>query len=461
MKLAFLDYLVVLFYFILVYYAGFILVKYFGKDNSKTDFILAGRNLTLPFFVASLVATWYGNILGIGEFVYKNGIVAFTCFAFPYYIAAVLFAVYLSKRINKTNFTSIPEKIEFHYGKKAKLISSIIILLITIPATSILMLGILIQLVFEINLSYAIIIGTIISTSYLFKGGLRADILTNTIQFIFMYLGFGVLLYFTFKTYGFFPKEILNLPPTFLKATGNFSWQYLIVWQIIALQTFIDPSFHQRSASAKNEKTAQNGIYISLIFWIIFDFMTITCGLYAKTFLSNINPIMSYPLFADMILPVFWKGVFYACLLAIVMSTLESYMFLSGVTIGNDILNNLINKTNKFSIKRLVDIGMILSSIIGITLAIFIPSPIELIYKLASIAVPGLLLPLLVSYSNNFKLSEKKCIILMLFSSCISLIWTLFQSQFYFSFLKPIEPMMLGICSSFILGLFLIKYKKV
>lgn len=457
MKLEFIDYLVILFYFVLVYYAGFKLVKYFGKDDSKTDFILAGRNVTLPFFVASLVATWYGNILGIGEFVYKNGIVAFTCFAFPYYIAAVLFAIYLSKRINKTTFNSIPEKIEYHYGKKAKFISSIIILFITIPATSILMLGVLIQLVFNIDLRYAIIIGTILSTSYLFKGGLKADILTNTIQFVFMYLGFGVLLYFAIQHFGFFPKEIVNLPSPLLKVTGNFSWQYIIVWQIIALQTFVDPSFHQRSASAKNEKTAQNGIYVSLLFWIIFDFMTITCGLYAKAFLANINPIMSYPLLAEQILPVFWKGVFYVCLLAIVMSTLESYMFLSGVTIGNDILNNLINKSGKISVKRLVDYGMIISAIIGISLAIYIPSPIDLLYKLSSIAVPGLLFPLLISYSNKISLSSNKCVFLMLFSSSISLFWTLIQSQLQISIFMAVEPMLVGICLSFVLSLFLVK----
>jgi SSS family solute:Na+ symporter len=460
MKLVFIDYLMILFYFILVYYAGFRLVNYFGKDESKSDFILAGRNVTLPFFVASLVATWYGNILGIGEFVYRNGIVAFTCFALPYYIAAVFFALYLSKRINKTTFSSIPEKIEFHYGAKARFISSIIILFITIPASSILMLGILIQLVFNIDLIYAIVLGTILSTSYIFKGGLKADILTNTIQFVFMYLGFGVLLFFAIQHFGFFPKEIINLPAPLLKLTGNFSWQYLIVWQIIALQTFVDPSFHQRSASAIDEKTAQNGIYVSILFWILFDFLTISCGLYAKAFLANINPIMSYPLLADMILPVFWKGVFYVCLLAIVMSTLESYMFLSGVTIGNDILDNLINKSGKISVKRLIDYGMVISAILGISLAIYIPSPIDLLYKLSSIAVPGLLFPLLISYSKKISLSSNKCVFLMLFSSGISLFWTLIQSQFKITLFLIIEPMLVGICTSFVLSMFLVKFEK-
>jgi SSS family solute:Na+ symporter len=44
-----------------------------GPPDPATDsenFLVAGRTLSLPAFVATLVATWYGGILGVGEFAY-------------------------------------------------------------------------------------------------------------------------------------------------------------------------------------------------------------------------------------------------------------------------------------------------------------------------------------------------------------------------------------------------------
>ena len=35
--------------------------------SGVVDYLLAGRRVTLPAFVATLVTTWYGGILGIGE----------------------------------------------------------------------------------------------------------------------------------------------------------------------------------------------------------------------------------------------------------------------------------------------------------------------------------------------------------------------------------------------------------
>ena len=69
-------------YFIIIYGIGF-----FKKSNSdKNSFIFAGRKLTLPAFVATLVSTWYGGILEVGRFSYENGIVTWLIFGVFYYL---------------------------------------------------------------------------------------------------------------------------------------------------------------------------------------------------------------------------------------------------------------------------------------------------------------------------------------------------------------------------------------
>ena len=72
------DWIIICLYFIIVIWAGIARSK---KDNgSDENYILSGRKLSLPGFIASLVTTWYGGILGIGENTYLYGIQTWSIF---------------------------------------------------------------------------------------------------------------------------------------------------------------------------------------------------------------------------------------------------------------------------------------------------------------------------------------------------------------------------------------------
>lgn len=462
----YLDYSVLISYFVTILLIGFVFTRK-KKKGGTNDFILGGRFLTLPIFVATLVATWYGNILGIGEFAYNDGIVAWMCFCFPYYIAAGFFAVFIAKKIRQSQSQTIPEQIEKKFGKKPAWLASLIVLIITIPASYSLMLGNLLQMFTGWDLWLCIVIGAAISISYLFTGGFRADVYTNVAQFIIMYLGFFILIVFAYLNFGSPFDMLAQLPAQHLEPAGKYSIQYILVWFIIAFQTFVDPSFHQRCAAATSPRTAQRGVWLSILFWMVFDTMTITSGLYAKAFIETSNSVLAFPLLGEAVLPHFWKGFFVVTLLAVVMSTLDSYSFISSITIGNDILRPILQKKGKLKIstERLTQIGLLITSLIAVLIAVLLPSAIEIIYKTASIAVPGLLFPLIISYSKKYTLSGKSSIFVMAVSSFVSAFWTagnyLAQSNsFTFSeYFLEIEAMLPGIFVSLILCLILIKKK--
>lgn len=465
MKLELIDVIIIIFYFLLILFIGFFLAPAKESKKNVEEFLLAGRKITLPLFVATLVATWYGNILGVGEFVFKSGVSAWVCFGLPYYIAAFLFALYLSKKIRLSISKTIPEQMCIRFGKLPALFSSLVVLLITTPAAYILMLGVMINLFTGWDLWISIIIGTIISIIFLFTGGFKADVLTNSAQFVLMYIGFAILLIFALITFGFDSNFFSSLPENHLKFFGGFSWQYVVAWYIIAFQTFVDPSFHQRCAAAASEKVARNGILVSILFWMIFDFLTLSTGLYAKAFIEIDNPLLAYPIMGDMILPAFWKGIFVVALLATIMSTLDSYAFISAATIGYDIINPLKNKfqrLKKLSEDGAIKLGLAITSVLGIFIAIIIPSAIEIVFKTASIAVPGLLIPLIISYSNRFYIESKKVNFLIMLPVFASLFWTIgkeaesinfFDSNIFTNF----EPMIIGIVVSIILSLIWLK----
>lgn len=446
------DLAVIALYIIIVLYIGFRSSKSDSDDQDNTEnFILAGRKVTLPFFVGTLVATWYGSILGVGEFVYSSGILAWVCFAFPYYISATLFAFLIAKKIRNSNILTIPDQIESKFGSIAGTLASAIVLIITLPASYILMLGVIIDMFTAWGLATSIVVGAVISLVYIYTGGLKADIRTNFAQFIIMYLGFAALLYFSYSNFGSVFDIADKLPEAHLDPTGGNSWQYVLVWFIISLQTFIDPGFHQRCAAAKTPNVAKNGILISVVFWMIFDAMTLSTGLYARAFFDIGNPLMAYPTLAEAVLPPIWKGVFITALIATVMSTLDSYAFLSATTIGNDLLKKL-KSIKHISTQKLTRVGLVITSILSIILATALPSVIDLIYKTSSIAVPGLLFPLLISFSNKYSLPNKKAVAIMLLGSGTSLIWMM-MAELSIDLAAGIEAMLPGILVSFVFSI--------
>lgn len=450
MKISNIDLILILIYILIIVLVG-LWAKRKEHHSTKDDFILAGRKLTLPFFVASLVATWYGNILGIGEFVYRSGVVAWVCFGVPYYISALIFARFFASRINSSKFSTIPEQISAKFGPTAGFLSSIVILIITLPAAYLLMMGVFFELFTGINLALSILIVAILSSIFLYFGGFKSDIWVNSVQFVMMYIGFAVLLYYSVSNLGTFEEMLSKLPEQHLSWKGDKSVQYVLAWFIISLQTFIDPSFHQRCAAARSNRTARNGIYISVAFWMVFDFLTLFTGLYTKAYLQVTDPLQSYPMLAQSVIPEIWLGLFFVGILSVIMSTFDSYAFISAVTIGNDVLAKLIKNRDTIFLTRL---GLIVSIALSIILGIAIPSAIDLIYKTSSVAIPGLLFPTVISFIEKWTIPKNNILFVIVIPATISLIWIILQSAANIVFINDFEPMLPGIVVSIIIGLF-------
>jgi len=294
-NLSFIDSALILLYFAAVVYVGFRAAR---RQKSDTDeFLLAGRTLTLPMFVATLVSTWYGGILGVGEFSYNFGISNWVVFGVPYYMFALVFALVLAKRIRATNLHTIPDKLEASYDRKTALLGGVLTFLLVTPAAYVLMLGILVQLIFGIDLTTSILLSTFLTVCYLYAGGFRSDVWANAFEFVMMFIGFAMILPFAYAKFGGFDFIAAHVPPLHLSWHGGNTWQYITVWFFIALWTLVDPAFHQRCYAAKDGATARRGILISILFWFCFDFMTSTTGLYARAALPELDkPLFAYPM---------------------------------------------------------------------------------------------------------------------------------------------------------------------
>jgi SSS family solute:Na+ symporter len=410
-----------------------------GRNSDAAGFLVAGRTLTIPFFVASLVATWYGAVLGSGEFILRYGVTFILCFGVPYYIVALLYAGFLSKRIHDAKAVSIPEQFGLTYGNKGQKIVAMLLLVITTPASYQLMIGILVSQAIGLPLLPSIIIGTIISVAYIVKGGLRSDVYANVVQVILMYAGMLLLVGHAIAKFGS-PVTMWNtLPTATIEVPGAIGWIGVLGWFVIAMQTFIDPNFFVRTVAAADHRVARRGLAISVLCWIIFDSMQLLAGLYIVAYAPSSEPTSSYLSFAGSVLPPLANGVFFASLLAAVMSTLDGYALSSATMLAHDIAPRTSERLGKVQSYRL---ALVLVTIAGAVIAYIVPSIIDIIFYSGSIAVSAILVPLVISYTK-LRAGLRRYIVLTLLAPAVAAMISLVG--------KLGEPIFVGLTTSVII----------
>ena len=425
-------------YFIIIFIVGL----YNSKNTDNNDYLYLSRKLTLPSFIATIVTTWYGGILEIGRFSYVNGIVTWIIFGFFYYISAIIFALYIGPKLHKNNIYSIPEYFRVTYGEIPQKITSIILILVSSPAPYLMILSTILIHIFNIDFNIALIFGIIFSISYIYLGGFRAIIKTDSIQFIFMYLGFCLMLFYLIYNFGGMEYLIDNTPSKNLTFTGNLPVGYILSWSLIAMVTFIDPNIFQRTYSSKDIHVIKKGFILSIFLWFIFDILTISVGIYASAIidskiLGNINP---YLFLADTYLPSILKNIFYIGLLSIVMSTIDSFFFVSSMTIGNDLISSKKSLLN-------TKIGLIITGITSYIIASKFTFVIDVWYIFGSIAASALLIPFLLIIFNKKRVLRFPVASLII-PIIVSVIWI------YYDYPYQIDLMYPGILSSLIICLF-------
>jgi len=448
--MALIDYSLIVLYLVAQMGVGFF--RRLGKNSPVAEVILGGRMLTLPAFVASLVSTWYGGILGISEYSYRYGLSNWLVFGVPYYLAAFLFALYLAKKARQSEALTIPDRLAFAYGDKTAAVGAIVIFAMTVPTAYVLMLGVMAEQLFGWPYWAGVVLGTLLSGVYLYMGGFKSVVRTDILQFVLMFLGFAVLVIVLVSRYGGLPFLVEHLPATHLTWNGGRSGWYVAVWYVIALATLIEPCFFQRCYAAKSEGVARNGIFISIICWAVFDFMTTSCGLYARALLPNLtDPVAAFPVLGAQELPPGLFGLFLLAMLATVMSTVDSYLFIAASTFGNDILRRF-GLIGEDKVTRFTHIGLVVTMVLAIVLALFFRSVIDVWYVFGSIGTPALLVPVFTAFVGKRRLSPKWALTSIILSGGVALIWWTSQylspvGEYWFG-LQPIFP---GLAASLII----------
>ncbi len=437
MNIAPVDLSIIIGYFVILFIIGYFVKR---KIHGLNDYFLAGRRLTLPIFVATLVSTWYGGLLGVGEMSFSYGFVNWIVNGFFWYLVYLFFAFFLAKKIRKSNLYTIPDQLERFYDNRSRFLGAIFNFLMVSPAPYILSLGIIFNFLFGVELWITILLVAFVMVFYTIRGGFVGVVYTDVIQFVLMMIGVAMILPIAIYTYGGFdflqsalsnPELSLGYIDTtrHLTLTGTQTTQWIIIWGFIAFWTLADPGFYQRCYAAKDDKIPKKGILLSIGFWILFDICTTFTGIYAVAasqagLLEVESALTSYLSIAGALLPPALLGLFLTGLIATVMSTADSFTFLGAMNISHDLYKKVFRKNaTDAQVIKMTKIGILISVAFAVVLSLFFDSVVDMWYYIGTIGISAMIVPILFGFFYKGKKSPLAAILSMSMGSLTALFW--------------------------------------
>jgi len=401
-------------------------------DRTVLGYLAAGRRLTLPAFVATLVSTWYGGVLAIGDSVKAYGVGTFLLMGVPYYVFALIYAFWFAKRVRGAEQISIPERFALRFGNRAALTGAALVFLLAVPAAHVLMLGTLIQLFTGWKLGMSVVVATLVGTLFLYKGGLLADVRVGILAFLMMYLGFGGI---DLWCVTHVPVQTIwsQIPNDLRKFDGGQGWIPALSFFILGAWTLVDPGFHQRVSSAESPEVGRKGVLVSTVCWFVFDILSLTAGLYALVLLpKDSGGLTFFPELADRVLPSGIKGLFLCGLLGTITSAMVGYTLVSGATFGRDVVGRLRPALDDEEIKTWARVGFFISCVVAIALALSVSNVVvDLWYAYSGAVVGALIIPFCLAYARIQKrpVPETWVVGSMILAFLISFAWMIYGKR--------------------------------
>lgn len=398
-----------------------------NQQASLLEYLLMGRQLTLPLFIATLAATWYGNIFGVTQIAYEQGIYNLVTQGVFWYITYIIFALYLVKKIRSYDATSLPELVKNIYGTKSGKLTAILVFFKTLPITYAMSIGLLLQCFLPLSLFQATSVGVAFIVLYAVSGGLRTIVYSDVALFLIMCLGVSLVLLFSIITFGGLDFLQAKLPDSYFKLCGTNSLPTTLVWFLIACTTtFISPSFYQRCMAAENNRVATQGILISTCIWFIFDICTTFGAMYAKAVIPEAESLYAYITYGMQLLPVGFRGLLLSSIAAAIIAALDSFLFIASNILMYDF--PIIKFKN---MKLQYTVSILITAFLTILISIYFEGRVESAWLICkSYFSACLLIPILFGYFMPIFASDKlffsNCII-----SCSSItIWRVYLMQY-------------------------------
>mgnify|MGYP001156437826 CR=1 FL=1 len=364
------DLAIVACYMIVTIIVGFIAGR---KVKTMSDFAVASKKFPTSVLVSTVFATWMGgdDLVGVSERIYSIGIIFFVV-ACAQTIDLFVEAYIIAPKIIKdfSDKISIGEIIGALYGKIGQVMCGIANMLFSIGyvAVQVSAIGYICNLLLGIPHFDGTLIGSLIIIMYSSFGGIRSVVFTDVLQFTILMIGIPLIANIALDKAGGWSCLLSNLPANHLNVgPSHESFKLCLMYFLFCTFPLSSPVMIQRILMAKGVQQATNSLAISGILYIPFYAIVAIIALCAVILFPGIDPNSAFLDVLDYSLPPIVKGIAISGVLAVIMSTADSFLNVSAIAAARDVFGvvwpNKLNDKTELGIARAVTIVFGLSSV--------------------------------------------------------------------------------------------------
>ncbi|MBS3092528.1 sodium:solute symporter family protein [Candidatus Pacearchaeota archaeon] len=456
--MALIDIIIVAIFFLIIIIIGFIE----RKKITLEDYWVNSRKTKTFFLVATVLSTFIGvgAILGTAGIAFNGGGLIALAIPFSFLFYLMLYAKFIAPKIkefgDKHKAYTLPDFFAVKYSKGAGILASFVNLISygLYLALQIVGMGIFVNVLTGFSPIIATIVGALVVITYTTVGGLRADIRTDVFQFVMMILLLTMFLPIViFKGGGF--SALQSLPSSFLLGT-DFAPPYVIIlaFLFIGIATFTYADLWQRAYAGESKKTVKKAAYISGILAFLFLVMAVLLGVYGHILLPNSTSNTVLADLMTLILPVGLYGLVLAGFFAAVMSSADTVLLITSMTLVHDIYRKGMNK--QMSEEETLKLSRRVTFILGI-IALIVAL---IIFNIVHLAIEAISFYVVLTPSIIFGFYWKR-------ANTKAAVWSIIIGLIgvtAFLFIDPVQAFIPGIVLSFItyvLVAFLTKRKEI
>ena len=338
----------ILLYLFFLFIFGLRLVR---RLKSKEDFLVAGRTLTAPILVGTLLATWMGSgdIFSVSDLSYNHGYSSLIGSSGGW--LGIIIVFFIAGKVRRFGQFTVPDILEARYNKWARILATLatIIAYVTIVSYQFRGGGWVLNIITEgkVSIQAGIIVVAVFVITYTLLAGMISVAYLDIFNGIVMITGIFLALPFLIHQVGGMDYIVANVTPRSHSFLGNMTWiqamGYFVPTFLLALG---NGNMYQRFFSAKDEREAKKSVIGWVVGVILLGVTLQSLAVVGSSYFKGLEAKEA----GKIILLVAHKGVPLAvgCLLlvaivAIIVSTANSFLLVPATNVIRDIYQRFIN----------------------------------------------------------------------------------------------------------------------
>jgi len=385
--------------FAYLFFLFFIGLRLTRRLKSKEDFLVAGRTLTAPVLVGTLLATWIGSgdIFSVSDLSYNHGYSSLIGSSGGW--LGIIIVFFIAGKVRSFGQFTVPDIMEARYNKWARILVTFttIIAYVTIVSYQFRGGGWVLNIITDgkIPIKSGIIIVAIFVITYTLLAGMISVAYLDIFNGLIMISGILIALPFVIHHVGGMDYIIANVTPRSHPVLGNMTWIHAMGYFVPTLLLALgNGNMYQRFFSAKDEREAKKSVLGWILGVIILGVTLQSLAVVGSSYFKGLEAQEA----GKIILLVGHKGVpiavgciLLAAVVAIIISTANSFLLVPATNIIRDVYQRFINPN--LGDKRMIlysRLVVIMLGLISYSLISFFPRILDAAYAAYTVYGAGI-----------------------------------------------------------------------